>query len=205
MLTGFLNKLEYAACAFYTRCMIRSIKEDSEIHKYFQDLVSDEFRHLLYLDHLNGISTPRDYNQFLIYQQKIIDGEDVIGSKRNWPTTLGKIEKNFQLEGIGSRFLVFQKTIGQHRFTKDLDWDSLIAFITVVDCSNHLFYRFLSLFNNKYKPLYIHVKKTSKYKVNKVLVSYWTIKYILCILLFFPIDVIRILIHRKTLFNNSHE
>jgi len=204
-LTGFLNKLEYAACAFYTRCMIRSRQlDDPKILKYFENLVYDEFRHLSYLDKINNISEPRDYKDFLRWQQKIVD-DNTIGNNRNWVTSLKGIKNNSDLSGIGSRFFVFQKTIGQHRFTKDLDWDSLIAFIHVVDTSNHLFYRLLSLFNDKYKPLYIHTKNDSEYKLSRWLVVKWSFRYVFNIIIYSPIDLIRIILNRKNLFLNSHQ
>lgn len=204
-ISGFLNKLEYAACAFYTRCMIRArVLDNPEILIYFENLVFDEFRHLCYLDRMNGIKEPREYSKFLRFQQKIVN-DNTIGNNRNWVTSLRGIRNNCDMSGIGSRFWVFQKTIGQHRFTKDLDWDSLIAFIHVVDTSNHLFYRLLSLFNGKYKPLYIHTKKDSEYKLSKLLVIKWSIKYVISILVYAPIDLIRIILNRKNLFENSHQ
>lgn len=205
MFTGFLNKLEYAACAFYTRCMIRSEEIGRPtIYHYFQNLVYDEFRHLCYLDKMNGMVNLREYDRFVEFQRLVVEDESV-GSKRNWVTSLSEINYNSDMMGIGSRFWVFQKTIGQHRFTKDLDWDSLIAFIHVVDTSNHLFYRFLSLFDSKFKPLYIHTKSDSKYKLKDNLVYLWTIRYLFNIIVFAPIDLVRIIWNRKNLFRNCHQ
>lgn len=189
-----LKKGEYVAASFYCREWLRSPLSKEGL--FFKSLFEDEFLHWRYLALLTSelkIKSNEEAREVFIDQQKKIAGEQIGLPTKNIVTELSEVKYDFELTGLGGRFLVFQRVLNG-RLTKDLKGEDKVGFIKVVDGSNHLLYKLLDLIDLKqdYSFFWKHPRKVD-YEVKRSILAKWFVKYLLSILVYFPVDLYRIL------------
>ena len=190
------KKGEYTAAAFYCREWLSSPNSKEGI--FFKSLFEDEFLHWRFFvaltqDSKRLLNQNQAREEFIENQRKILSsGDTSVGTHGYRVTDLSKVKNDYQLVGLSSRFLVFRYLLG-NRFTKDLKGEDKVGLIQVVDESNHLFYKLINLVDPylDYSFLWRHPSR-EKYEVKRYLLLRWSVKYIICIFLFLPIDLFRI-------------